>query len=247
MFGGRVSDVAGVPGRPELLYVGSASSGLFKSTNAGTTFVPVFETGNTLSIGAIAVPEDSPDAIYVGTGEGAVRNSISFGDGVYKSTDGGKSWRHLGLERTERFSRIVVHPTNGGIVLAAAMGRAFGPNPERGVYRTADGGATWQRVLYVDENTGASDVAIDPKDPSIVYAGMYDYRRKPWHFRSGGPGSGLFRSSDGGLTWRKLTDPALANGLPGAKPVGRIGISIHRKDPRIVYALIESEDGVLWR
>jgi photosystem II stability/assembly factor-like uncharacterized protein len=248
MFAGRVADVAGVPGRPELLYVGSASSGLFKSTNGGTTFTPVFESGRTLSIGAIAVPESQPDVIYVGTGEGAVRNSISFGDGIYKSADGGKSWRHLGLEKTERFSRIAVHPTSPGVVYAAALGRAFGPNPERGVYKTSDGGATWQRVLYVDENTGASDVAIDPQDPEIVYAGMYDYRRKPWHFRSGGPGSGLYRSADGGRTWRRLTDPVLKNGLPGARLIGRVGVSIHRADPRVVYALIEAqEDGVLWR
>jgi photosystem II stability/assembly factor-like uncharacterized protein len=248
MFGGRVADVAGVPGRPELLYVGAASSGLFKSTNGGTTFTPIFESGNTLSIGAIAVPEGRPDVVYVGTGEGAVRNSISFGDGLYKSEDGGRSWTHLGLARSERFARIAVDATNEQVVFAAAMGRAFGPSPERGVYRTTNGGRSWQRVLFVDETTGASDVAIDPADPKIVYAGMYDYQRKPWHFRSGGKGSGLYRSSDGGATWRRLTDPALRNGLPGAKLLGRIGISIHRADPRIVYALIEAQEpGALWR
>jgi photosystem II stability/assembly factor-like uncharacterized protein len=248
MFAGRVADVAGVPGNPDVLYVGAASSGLYKSTNGGTTFDPVFENGNTLSIGAIAVQVDNPDVVYVGTGEGAVRNSISYGDGIYKSADGGKSWKHLGLEGTERFSRIAIDPSNPRVVLAAAMGRAFGPNDERGIYRSTDGGATWQRTLFVNPTTGASDLAIDPKDPTIVYAGMYDYMRQPWFFRSGGPGSGFYRSADGGVTWKKLTDPALKNGLPGAKLIGRIGVSIHQSDPNVVYALIEAqEEGVLWR
>jgi photosystem II stability/assembly factor-like uncharacterized protein len=248
MFAGRVVDVAGVPGRPDLLYVGSASAGLYKSTNGGITFDSVFNEGGTLSIGALAVQPDNPDVIYVGTGEGFVRNSISFGDGIYKSTDGGKSWRHLGLLDTERFSRIVIHPSHPDTVFAAAMGHAFGRNTERGVFRSTDGGVTWQRVLYVDDTTGASDIAIDPQDPAIVYAGMYDYQRRPWHFRSGGSGSGLYRSADGGSTWTKLTDPALHNGLPGARLLGRIGISVSHSDPRIVYALIEAqEDGVLWR
>lgn len=248
MFAGRVADVAGVPGNPDILYVGAASSGLYKSTNGGITFEPVFETGHTLSIGAIAVQPDRPDEVYVGTGEGAVRNSISFGDGIYKTTDGGRTWQHLGLKDSERFSRIAIHPANPQVVLAAAMGHAFGPNQERGVFRTTDGAATWQRTLFVNDTTGASDVAIDPQDPNIVYAGMYDYVRQPWFFRGGGPGSGLYRSSDGGATWKKLTDPTLKNGLPGSKLIGRIGVSIHRNDPRIVYALIEAqEEGVLWR
>ncbi len=248
VFGGRVADVAGVPGRPNILYVGAASSGLFKSTNGGVTFTSVFDAGNTLSIGAIAVEEDDPDVVWVGTGEGAVRNSISFGDGIYRSTDGGRSWSHLGLEGTERFSRIAIDPRRPGVVFAAAMGHAFGPSTERGVYRTRDGGKSWERVLFTNETSGASDVAIDPANPDIVYAGMYDYLRQPWHFRGGGEGSGLYRSADGGTSWTKLTDPSLHDGLPGAKLIGRVGVSIHRADPRVVYALIESqEDGELWR
>jgi photosystem II stability/assembly factor-like uncharacterized protein len=248
MFAGRVADVAGVPAKPDILYVGASSAGLYKSVNGGTTFEPVFESGNTLSIGAIAVQPDNPDVVYVGTGEGAVRNSISFGDGIYKTMDGGRTWTHLGLEKTERFGRIALHPRDPQIVLAAALGPAFGPHPERGIFRSTDGGKTWQRTLFVNDTTGASDVAIDPQDPNIVYAGMYDYMRQPWFFRSGGPGSGLYRSSDGGMTWKKLTDPALHNGLPGAKLIGRIGVSIHANDPRIVYALMEAqEDGVMWR
>ena len=248
MFAGRVVDVAGVPGRPEILYVASASGGLYKSVNAGTTFTPVLERGGTLSLGAIAVQPDNPDVVYAGTGEGFVRNSISFGDGLYKSTDGGRTWTNVGLRDSERFSRIAIHPSNPRIVFAAAMGHAFGPNAERGIYRSTDAGATWTRVLYVDDSTGASDVAIDPGDPDIVYAGMYQYRRQPWALTSGGPGSGLYRSHDGGATWTKLTDPALKNGLPGARLLGRIGVAISRSSPSVVYALIEAqEDGVLWR
>ena len=248
MFAGRVSDVAGVPGEPDILYVGSSSSGLFRSTNGGITFESVFDEGNTLSIGAIALEPGDPEVVWVGTGEGAVRNSISYGDGIYKTTDGGESWSHMGLEDSERFSRIVVHPRNPDIVFAAAMGHAFGPNEERGVFRTRDGGQSWERVLFTNETSGASDVAIDPTNPDIVYAGMHDYLRQPWYFRSGGPGGGLFRSSDGGATWTRLTDPTLNNGLPGAEVIGRIGVSVHEADPRAVYALIESQEpGQLWR
>jgi photosystem II stability/assembly factor-like uncharacterized protein len=240
--------VAGVPGNRNILYVAAASSGLFRSTNGGTTFDAVFEDGGTLSIGAIAVHPRDPDVVYVGTGEGAVRNSISIGDGIYKTTDGGETWTHLGLPDSERFSRIVINPLNTDEVFAAAMGHAWGPNEERGVFRSRDAGATWERVLYQNETTGASDVAIDPLNPSIVYAGMHDYLRQPWHFRSGGPGSGLFRSADGGDTWVRLTDPELENGLPGTGLIGRVGMSVHAADPNRVYALIESqEEGQLWR
>lgn len=248
MFSGRIADVAGIPGNRDLIFVGSASGGLYRSTNGGVTYDPIFESATTLSIGAIAVQIDHPDIIYVGTGEGAVRNSISYGDGIYKTTDGGRTWRNLGLRDSERFSRIVIDPRNPQVVFAAAMGHAFGPNQERGVFRSRDGGETWDRVLYVNAMTGASDIAIDPQDPHIVYAGMYDYLRQPWHLRSGGPGSGFYRSSDGGSTWTKLTDPALSNGLPGRGLIGRVGVSVHAADPRVVYALIESEEpGQLWR
>ena len=247
-FSGRVTDLAGVPGDPNVIYVAFASAGLFKSVNGGITFTPIFEDQPTLSIGAIALSPKDPGTIFVGTGEGNPRNSISFGDGLYKSTDGGRTWKHRGLKETERFSRIVVDPRNPRIVFAAALGHAWGPNPERGLYRSTDGGESWTRILYVDETTGASDVALDPADSRIVYCGMYDYLRQPWHFRSGGPGSGLYRSADGGSTWTKLTDPKLANGLPGKGLIGRIGLSVCRRDPNVVYAMIESEEpGELWR
>ncbi|HUI55520.1 MAG TPA: hypothetical protein VLY04_11140 [Bryobacteraceae bacterium] len=248
MFAGRVDDVAGVPGDPTILYVAGSTAGLFKSVNSGNTFESVFNDGNTLSVGAVAIAPDNRDVVYIGTGEGAVRNSTSVGDGIYKTTDAGHTWKHMGLTDTERFGRIIINPRNSNIVFAAAMGHEWGPNEERGIFRSTDGGATWKKVLYVNPVTGASDVCFDGGDPNIVYAGMYDYMRQPWHFRSGGPGSGLYRSADGGDTWVKLTDPALHNGLPGAKLLGRIGISAGKSNPAVVYAMIEAQEpGVLWR
>lgn len=246
VFGGRVDSVMGVPGDPYIIYAGHSTGGLWKSTNGGVTFESVFNTGNTLGVGAIALSPDNPNVIYIGTGEGNPRNSASYGDGIYKSLDGGKTWKHLGLMDAERFTRIVVNPQHPNIVFAAAMGHEWGPNTERGVYRSTDAGKTWERVLYVNDTTGASDVALDHSNPNIVYAGMWDYLRQPWHLRSGGPGSGLYRSSDGGQTWVKLTDPALHNGLP-TDTLGRIGVRVSRSNPEVVYAIIQSRQGILWR
>lgn len=246
VFGGRVVDVEGIPGNPSIFYVAHSSAGLFRTTNGGITLESVFNDGNTLSIGAIAVSPDNPNVVYVGTGEGTVRNSASFGDGIYKTMDGGKTWKHLGLLDSERFSRMAINPLHPEIVFAAAMGHEWGPNKERGLYRSIDGGATWKQVLFVNETTGASDVALDPVNPNIIYAGMYDYMRQPWHFRGGGPGGGLYRSSDGGDTWTRLTDPALHNGLPGGI-VGRVESSVSRSNPNVVYSMIESREGLLWR
>ena len=247
-FSSRAADVAGVPGDPFTIYLAFGSAGLFKTTNGGTTFQSIFNDGGTLSIGAIALSPADPNVVYVGTGEGNLRNCVSFGDGLYKTTDGGRTWAHLGLRDTERFTRIVVHPRNPDVIYAAAMGHLWGPNEERGLFRSKDAGASWQRILYVNEQTGASDVAVDPENPDIVYCGMYEVLRQPWHLESGGPGSGLYRSADGGETWTKLTDPALGAGLPGTRRLGRIGLSIAASNPNVVYALIESEEpGSLWR
>jgi len=247
-FSGRVTDIAGVPGDPNTIYVAFASAGLFKSLNGGITFSSIFDNAGTISIGALALSPQDPDTIYVGTGEGNVRNSTSFGDGMYKSTDGGETWKHLGLEETERFARIVISPGDPKVIFAAALGHEWGANRERGLYRSRDGGESWERILYVNETTGASDVALDPGDPRIVYCGMYDFLRRPWHFRSGGPGSGLYRSADGGDTWQRLTDPELANGLPSKRLLGRIGVSVCTSHPHVVYAMIESQEpGELWR
>lgn len=230
---GRIVDLAVVERNPTTFYVASATGGVWKTTNNGVTFSPVFEREGTHSVGDIAVHQVDTNVVWVGTGERASRQSSSWGDGVYKSTDGGKTWTNLGLRDSHHIGRIALHPTDLDLAFVAAMGHLWGPNEERGLYRTGDGGRTWTRVLRGDEHTGAVDVAIDPGDPSIVYAALYQRRRRPYGFHGGGPGSGLYKSTDGGRTWRELT-----SGLP-AGDKGRIGISIYHKDPRIVYISVE--------
>lgn len=237
---GRVTDVEGVPGKPNVVYIGSASGGLWKTLNGGTTWKPLFDKQSVLSIGDIALEPGNPDVIYVGTGESNTRNSISFGNGIYKSTDGGESWKHLGLEETERISRIVVHPKNPNVVYVGALGHAFGPNEERGVFMTSDGGESWEKVLHIDEHHGVSDLDIDPQNPNILYAAFWRFERKPWTFTSGSEKGGVFRSIDGGRTWKRLN-----KGLP--KLMGRIGVKVARSDPRIVYVMAESHEGTLYR
>ena len=200
---GRMADVEGVPGDPSVIYVGSASGGVWKSTNAGTTWTPLFDKQPVQSIGDIALEPGNPDVIYVGSGEANVRNSVSFGNGVYKSTDGGKTWKHLGLSDTRHISRIVINPRDPKKVYVAAIGHSYGPNEERGVFMTADGGDTWKKVLYTDDRHGAADLDIDPQNPNILYAGMWYFDRKQWTFRSGDENGGVYKSSDGGLTWTK--------------------------------------------
>ncbi|MDQ3907121.1 MAG: glycosyl hydrolase [Acidobacteriota bacterium] len=239
-MGGRIADIQGVPGNPNVVYVGTASGGIFKTTNAGVTWKPVFERESTISVGAMALEPGNPDVVWVGTGESAVRNSISFGDGVYKSTDGGKTWQHLGLRDTERISKILVSPRDPNTVYVGALGHAFGPNAERGVFMTTDGGRTWQKTLYIDEHHGVSDMDIDPQNPNIIYAGMWAFERKPWTHTSGSEKGGVFRSIDGGRTWTKLT-----NGLP--KMIGRIGLAVSPSNPNVVYAIMEAKEGKLYR
>jgi photosystem II stability/assembly factor-like uncharacterized protein len=239
-MGGRAADVEGVPGNPSLVYAATGSGGLWKTTNGGVTWKPIFERQNTISIGDIALEPNNPDVIWVGTGESNVRNSVSFGDGVYKSNDGGKTWQHLGLKDTNTISRIVVHPTNPNVAYVAAVGHPFGANEERGVFMTTDGGKTWQKTLYIDASHGASDLEIDPVNPNILYAGMWTFERKPWTFRSGDEKGGLFRSLDGGRTWNKIT-----NGLP--KLLGRIGVRVAPSNPNVVYAIVEAKEGTLYR
>jgi len=246
-MGGRTTDIAAIPGDPSIVYFATASGGLWKTVNGGTTWRSLFEEGGTFSLGAIALAPSDASVVYLGTGEGNPRNSTSIGDGVYVSTDAGETWSHAGLGESERISRIVVHPRRPEVVYVGAMGHLWGPSETRGVYRSSDGGDTWERVLYVDENTGVADLALDASNPRILFAAMWDFRRRPWHFRSGGPGSGLYRSKDGGASWERLTDPALDNGLP-AGTLGRVGVKVAPSDPDVVYAIIESEaDGVLWR
>ncbi|MCI0666279.1 MAG: glycosyl hydrolase, partial [Acidobacteria bacterium] len=196
IFDGRMSDVEGVPGDPSIVYAASASGGLWKTVNGGITWKPIFERQGTLSIGDIALEPNNPDVVWVGTGEANTRNSVSFGDGIYKSTDGGKTWQHLGLRETMHISRIIIHPQNPNVVYVAAIGHAFGPNEERGVFMTSDGGKTWQKTLYLDAEHGACDLDIDTKNPNILYASMWRFERKPWTFISGSEKGGVFRSID---------------------------------------------------
>ncbi len=237
---GRIADVEGVPGDPSTVYAGAASGGVWKSTNAGQTWTPIFDKQPVQSIGDLASEPGNPEVLYVGTGEGNVRNSVSFGQGVFKTTDGGKSWRHLGLSDTRHIPRIVINPKDPRKVYVAAIGHAFGPNEERGVFMSEDGGETWKKSLYTDDRHGASDVDIDPQNPNILYAGLWYFDRKQWTFRSGDEAGGVYRSVDGGKSWTKLT-----KGLP--KLMGRIGIKVAPSSPNVVYVVAETREGYVFR
>lgn len=239
-MGGRATDVEGVPGNPNIVYAASAAGGLWKTTNGGVTWKPMFEREGTISIGDIAVQPGNPDVVWVGTGESNTRNTVSFGDGIYKTLDGGKTWKHMGLKESEHIAAIAINPQNPDIVYVAALGHAFGPNEERGVFMTTDGGKTWTKTLYIDKEHGCSDLDIDPTNPNILYAGMWSFERKPWTFRSGSEKGGVFKSIDGGRTWNKLT-----NGLPTL--IGRIGVRVAPSNGNVVYAIIEAKEGLLYR
>lgn len=240
---GRIAAIDAVESNPEVIYVGAASGGVWKSINAGLTWNAIFDDQEVHSIGALAIFQASPDIVWVGTGEGNPRNSVSVGRGIYRSLDGGKTWKHLGLEKTERIHRIVLHPQNPDIAYVAALGQMWGENPERGVFKTTDGGRTWHKVLYHDEKTGAADLIMDPQNPDKLIAALWQYRRWPWFFESGGPGSGLYLSYDGGATWKKLGE---RQGLPKGE-LGRIGLALCHRQPQIVYALVEAEESALLR
>jgi photosystem II stability/assembly factor-like uncharacterized protein len=236
--GGRADAVAGVPGRPNEFYFGSVGGGVWKSVDGGRVWVPIFDAVPSASIGAIAVAPSHPEVVYVGTGESTLRDSACHGDGVYKSTDGGRTWTHLGLERTQHIGKIAVDPRNPNVVLVAAIGSLYAPNAERGVYRSRDGGRRWEKVLYRDENVGAVEVVIDPSNPRVVYAGLWNTRRPPWfvYAPSNGPGGGIWKSTDGGTTWRQLTA-----GLPTGT-IGRTGIAVAPGQSRRVYAVVDCLD-----
>ncbi len=235
VMGGRIADLAVVESKPQIFYVGTASGGLWKTTNHGTTWEPIFDDQPTASIGDVTLAPSNPNVVWVGTGEPQNRQSSPWGNGVYKSTDAGRTWQHVGLENTHHIGRIVVHHTNPQVAYVAAVGHLWGPNPERGVYRTRDGGVTWELVLFVDEHTGAIDLAMDPSDPNTLFAAMYQRQRTGWGFNGGGPGSGIYRTTDGGHTWQELT-----KGLP-AGDMGRIGLDIYRGDGNLVLAVIEAD------
>src|SRR5580658_3587408 len=241
-MGGRIDDIAVVESDTRIIYLGAAAGGLFKTVNGGITWQALFEDQPNPSIGDIAIAPSNPSIVYVGTGEANNRQSSSWGDGVYKTMDAGATWTHLGLKETHHIGRIVVHPTDPNMVWVAANGDLWGPNKERGVFRSTDGGATWTQTLMIDVDTGVSDLAIDPQSPNILYAAAYQHRRTVFGYNGGGPGSGIYRSTDGGLHWTKLVGGAtstLGRGLPPTGDLGRCALEVYRRNTNIVYALIE--------
>lgn len=233
-MGGRVDDIAVVESNPSIFYVGFATGGVWKTVNNGTTFEPIFDTYSVSSIGDLAVSQSDPNIIWVGTGEPNNRQSSTIGDGIYKSVDGGKSFTHMGLKETQTIARIVIDPKDNNTVYVAALGHLFGPNPERGIYKTTDGGKSWNKIKFIDEDTGFTDLVMDPSDNKTLYAASYQRRRTAWGFNGGGPGSGIWKTTDAGKTWTRLE----GNGLP-AGPMGRIGLDVSRSNPNVVYAQIE--------
>ena len=245
VMGGRIDDVAVVESNPNVVLVGAASGGVWKTTNNGTTWTPVFDKESVSTIGDIAIAPSDPSVVWVGTGEPNNRQSSSWGDGAYKSLDGGKTWENMGLRATRHIGRIVIHPRNPDVLYVAALGHLWGPNAERGVYKTTDGGRTWSQVLKINDDTGVSDIAMDPQSPDILYAAAYERRRTPYGFNGGGPDGGIYKTTDGGATWKKLS-----KGLPyenGDGDIGRIGLDIYRKDPSIIYAIVQHEKGGTFR
>ncbi len=242
-MGGRVTDIVGIPGDPSTFYVAGADGGIHKTTNGGVSFEAIFEDQEAYSIGAMALAPSDHNVLWVGTGEGDPRNSVGYGKGVYRSVNGGKTWKKLGLEKTDRIKRIVVDPKNPDVACVCAMGREWGANEERGVFRTLDGGKTWEKILYIDEDTGCSDITIDLSNPRIMYAGMWTFRRKPWRFDDGGKETALYRTMDGGDTWEKV-----GKGLP-EDPMARIGVAVAQSQPNTIYLITEYPDasGTLFR
>jgi photosystem II stability/assembly factor-like uncharacterized protein len=242
--GGRALTAVGVVSEPNTYYFGAVAGGVWKTTNGGMTWTPLFDKQSVSSIGSIAVAESDPNIIYVGTGEACIRGNISHGDGMYKSLDAGKTWTHIGLRDTRHIGRVLVHPKNPDLVYVAALGHAYGPNTERGVFRTRDGGKTWEKVLYKDEKTGAIDIAFVPSNPNILFAAMWEAGRTPWSLTSGGPGSGLYKSTDGGTTWKQVKGKGWPDTL-----LGKIGVSVSGADPNRVYVMLEAKEelGGLYR
>ena len=240
---GRVTTIDVVNNTPDIIYVGTASGGVWKSMSGGIDWTPIFNDQLTASIGALAIQQSNPDVIWVGTGEGNPRNSLNGGYGIYKSLDGGKTWQSMGLENTRHIHRIIIHPTQPNTVYVAAIGSPWGIHPERGIYKTTNGGKSWNKILYQNLKTGAADLVMDPTNPNKLIAAMWEHKRNPWFFNSGGEGSGLFVSYDGGESWKEKTEK---DGLPKGE-LGRIGLAIAKNKPNIVYALVEAKKNALYK
>jgi len=240
--GGRALAIEGISDEPDTYYFGAVAGGVWKTIDGGANWTPLFDKEAISSIGAIAVAPSDHNVVFAGTGEAAIRGNATYGIGVYKSVDAGKTWKNVGLKDSRQIGALIVDPRNAEVVLVAALGHAFGPNQERGIFRTTDGGKTWTKVLSKDENTGGIDVVFDPHNPNIVFASLWQARRQPWFFSSGGPGSGLYRSEDNGVTWKRLEGSGLPDGI-----LGKIGISVSGADSNRVYAIIEAKEGGLYR
>ncbi|MDF4202613.1 hypothetical protein PXD56_06595 [Maribacter sp. SA7] len=240
---GRVTSIDVVNSNPDIMYVGTASGGLWKSTSGGIKWEPIFDNEVTASIGAVAIQQSNPSVIWAGTGEGNPRNSLNGGYGVYKSLDGGKTWKSMGLEKTRHIHRIKIDPMNPNTVYVGAIGSPWGEHPERGVFKTTDGGETWEKVLFVNNKTGVADLIMDPTNPNKLIAAMWEHKREPWFFNSGGSGSGLYITHDGGKNWKKLSEE---DGLP-AGDLGRIGVAIAHGKPDVIYALVEAKKNALYK
>ena len=237
--GGRITAVAGIPGKPNIYYAGAAGGGVFVTQDGGLSWRAIFEKQNTASIGAIALAPSNPNLIWVGTGESNIRNDVITGKGVFFSPDAGATWNFMGLRDAGQISNIVIDPRDPNIVYVGVLGHAWGPNADRGVFRTTDGGKNWQKVLFVDETSGVSSLIMDPSNPMVLFAGVWPARRYPWMLESGGTSGGIYRSIDGGNSWKKLTE-----GLPEG-PTGRVGLAAAPSNPRHIYALVEAKNGIL--
>ncbi|HEY9229263.1 MAG TPA: glycosyl hydrolase, partial [Gemmatimonadaceae bacterium] len=239
-MGGRVDDIEVAPSNPSIMYVGFATGGVYKSTNNATTFEPIFETYGSASIGDIAIHPTNPDIVYVGTGEPNNRNSSSYGDGMYKTTDGGKTFVHIGLKETQTIARIVIDPRNPNILFVAAPGHLYGPSPDGALYKSTDAGKTWTKSLFVDDSTGFTEVVMDPSNSNVLYAASYQRRRTGCCYNGGGPGSAMWKTTDGGKRWTRISGAGLPRG-----PYGRIAIDVSRTNPNIVYAQVEAGEARL--
>ena len=240
---GRITTIDAVVADPNQIWLGAASGGVWKTKNAGASWESVFDEQPTLNIGSIAIQQSNPSVVWVGTGEGNPRNSINIGEGIYKTIDGGVTWKRMGLEKTRNIHRVIVDPTNPNTVYAGAIGNPYAEHPERGVFKTTDGGETWNKILFTNDTSGVADMIMDPSNPNKLFVTMWQHRRTPWSLSSGGPGSGLYMTFDGGKSWKKLGEK---EGLPAGN-YGRIGLAISRSNPNYVYALVEATKNGLYR